>query len=113
VIPDAALRGGGQQSRAAPGRCDPFTACFLLLLNQPLLLLFPYLFACTLTGQRGLHAFFLAGFEVERVALHLFNNVFLLHFALKAAQGIFKRFALLQSYFRQTDTPPDPPGRTE
>jgi hypothetical protein len=37
----------------------------------------------------------------------------LLHFALEAAQSVFEGLALLQSNFRQTDTPPNPSGRTE
>jgi hypothetical protein len=45
------------------------------------------------------------------VALNLFDNVFLLDFALEAAQGVFERLALLQSNFGQTDTPPNPSGR--
>jgi hypothetical protein len=47
------------------------------------------------------------------VALDFLNNVFLLHFALEAAQSILEGFTLLQSNFRQTDTPPNPSGRTE
>jgi hypothetical protein len=35
------------------------------------------------------------------VALYLFNNVFLLHFALKTAQSVFEGLTLLQSYFGQ------------
>jgi hypothetical protein len=46
------------------------------------------------------------------VALDLFNNVFLLHFPLKAAQSVFEGFPLLQSNFRQLNTPPSLSGRT-
>ena len=67
----------------------------------------------SLASERGLYAFLLTGFQVKGVALDLFDNVFLLHFALETAQGVLQRFALLQSNFRQTDTPPDPSGRTE
>jgi len=42
------------------------------------------------------------------MAFNLFDNVFLLHFALKAAQSILEGLTLLQSNFRQTDTPPNP-----
>jgi hypothetical protein len=89
----------------------PFRPAFL---SRPaLFLLFPDLLACALPSKRSFHAFFLAGFQIKGVALDLFNNVFLLHFALEAAQGVLKRLTLLQSNFRQTDTPPNPPGRTE
>ena len=47
------------------------------------------------------------------MALDLFDDVFLLHFALEAAQSVFEGFTLLQSNFRQTNTPPNPSGRTE
>jgi hypothetical protein len=47
------------------------------------------------------------------VALNLLDNVFLLHLALEAAQSVLEAFALLKSYFCQTDTPPNPSGWTE
>jgi hypothetical protein len=47
------------------------------------------------------------------VALNFFNDVFLLHFALKTPQSVFEGLTLLQSNFRQTDTPPNPSGRTD
>ena len=46
------------------------------------------------------------------MSFHFFDDVFLLHFALEAAQGVFQGLTLLQPNFRQTDTPPDPSGRT-
>jgi hypothetical protein len=81
-----------------------FTNSVLLLAN---------LLASALTSQRGLHTFLLAGFQVKGVAFNLFDNVFLLHFPLEAAQCVLEGFPLLQSNFRQTDTPPNPSGRTE
>jgi hypothetical protein len=36
------------------------------------------------------------------VTPHFLNNVLLLHFALKAAKGVFERFTLLQFYLGQT-----------
>jgi hypothetical protein len=87
-----------------PGTGDPLLLLVLLLAN---------LFASALASERGLHAFLLTGFEVKGVALDLLNNVFLLHFALETAQCVFEGFTLLQSNFRQTDTPPNPSGRTE
>src|ERR1700684_3866061 len=56
-----------------------------------------------LASERGFYAFLLTGLQVKGVALDLFNNVFLLHFALEAAQGVLEGFPLLQSNFRQTD----------
>jgi len=38
--------------------------------------------------------------------LDLFNDVFLLHFPFEAPEGIFQCFALLESDFRQMNTPP-------
>jgi hypothetical protein len=44
--------------------------------------------------------------QIEGVPLYFFNDVFLLHFSLKAAKGILQRLALLKLYFSQPDTPP-------
>ena len=79
---------------------------------MPLVLLLANLLTSALARQRCLYTFLLAGFQVKGVALDLFDNVFLLHFALEAAQRVLKGFTLLQSNFRQTDTPPNPSGRT-
>lgn len=65
-------------------------------------------FAGALPSQRGLYAFLLTGFQVKGVALDLFNNVFLLHFTLEAAQCVLEGFPLLQSNFRQTEYTPKP-----
>src|SRR5580698_5614257 len=96
---------GARLSRAAPGWGRPFTASLVLLLTNFL--------ASAFAGECGLHAFFFTWLQVKGVALDLFNNVFLLHFALETAQSVFKGFTLLQSNFRQTNTPPNPSGRTE
>jgi len=101
-----------KQSR--PGRGRPFTAynrslrcsCF----KTTSILLFANLLASALTSERGFHAFLLTRLKVKGVALDLFNNIFLLHLALETAQGVFEGFTLLQSNFRQTDTPPDRSG---
>ena len=77
---------------------------------MPLVLLLANFLTSALASQRGLDAFLLTGFQVKGVALDLFDNVFLLHFALEAAQRVFERFTLLQPNFRQTDTPPNPSG---
>ncbi len=104
IIPNAALYGGGQQSRAAPGKGTTLY-CFSL---APSILLLANFLTSALASERGLHAFLLTGLQVKGVALDLFNNVFLLHFALETAKRVLEGFTLLQSNFRQTDTPPDP-----
>jgi hypothetical protein len=84
----------GATEQGRPGIVRPFY-CLFAAPSKLLFLLFPHLLACALPSKRGFDAFFLARFQVEGVALDLFNNVFLLHFALKAPQGVFERFALL------------------
>ena len=103
-IPGAARGGGGQIEQGRPGKERPFAA---------LVLFFPRLFASTLARESGLNTLFLAGLQVEGVALDLLDNVFLLHLALEAAQSVLEGFTLLKSYFCQTDTPPNPSGWTE
>jgi hypothetical protein len=66
-----------------------------------------------LRASAALTRFFSPGFQIKGVALDLFDDVFLLHLALEAAQCVLEGFTLLQSNFRQTDTPPNPSGRTE
>ena len=80
---------------------------------SPLVLLFANFLASPLASQGGLHAFFFTGFQVKRMALDLFDDVFLLDLALETAQSILQGLTLLQSNFRQTDTPPNPSGRTQ
>jgi hypothetical protein len=115
---------GARWSRATPGRGDPLLrqSCSLKtysfkssnrLLLKLLILLFANLFASTLTRQCGFYALFLAGLQIEGVALNLLDNVFLLHLAFETPQRVLEGFTLLQSNFRQTDTPPDPSCRTE
>lgn len=78
-----------------------------------LVLFFARFFASSLASKSGLHTLFLAGLQVEGVALDLLDNVFLLHLALETAQSVLEGFTLLKSYFCQTDTPPNPSGWTE
>jgi hypothetical protein len=99
----------GPTEQGRPGKGTTLS-CFTV---TPSILFFANFLTSALTSESGFHAFFLAGFQVKGVALDLFNNVFLLHFALETAQRIFEGFTLLQSNFRQTDTPPNPSGRTE
>ncbi len=79
---------------------------------MPLVLLLANLLASALASERRFHTFLLTGLQVKGVALDFFDNVFLLHFALEAAQSVFEGFTLLQSNFRQTDTPPNWSGGT-
>jgi hypothetical protein len=80
---------------------------------MPLVLLLANLLTCALTSQRSLYAFLLTGFQVKGVALDLFDDIFLLHFALEAAQRVLKGLSLLKPNFRQPDTPPNPSGGTD
>ncbi len=91
--------------RAEPPREGAALCCLVLF--------FTYLLSRSFASQRGLHTLFLARFQVEGVALDLLDNVFLLYLTLEAAQRIFEGFTLLQSYFCQTDTPPNSSGWTE
>ncbi len=91
--------------------------CYVFLTTpyflQPfLVLLLADLFASTFPGQCRLYAFFLTRLQVKGVALNFFDDVFLLHLALKTAQSVFEGFSLLQSNLRQTNTPPNPSSGT-
>src|ERR1700688_618524 len=112
MIPAAALLGWGPAEQGRPGKGTTLY-CLVLLLELRLILLFANFLTSALASERGFHSFFLTWFQVKGVAFNLFNNVFLLHFALEAAQSVFEGFTLLQSNFRQTHTPPNPSGRTE
>ena len=72
----------------------------------PLVLLFPSFFPAAFTRQRFLDTLLFARLQVKGVTLDLLDDVFLLHFALETAQGIFEGLSLLDSYFSQlTNTP--------
>ena len=104
IVPAAAQLGGGQIEQSRPGKERLFPALILFL---------ACLFAGPLASQRSLHTLLFAGLQVKGVALDLLDDVFLLHLAFKAAQSILEGLSLLKPYFCQTDTPPDPSGRTE
>jgi len=71
-----------------------------------LVLLFASFLAAAFARQRFLDTLLFARLQVEGVTLNLLDDVFLLHFALEPAQGIFEGFTLLNSYFSQlTNTP--------
>ena len=91
-------------SRAAPGGSDP--SCFVLFLFLARFL------ASAFASQCGFDALLFAGLQVKGVALNLLDNVFLLHLAFETSQSVLEGFALLNSNFRQTYTPPNSSGRT-
>ena len=74
-----------------------------------LVLLLTDLLAIALARQRFFHAFLFTGLQIKRVTLDFLDNVFGLHLALKAPQGILKGFALLYSNLCQKNTPPNSP----
>jgi hypothetical protein len=55
------------------------------------------LLAITFASERFFYALLLAWLQIKRVALDFLDDVFSLHLALKAAQGILKGFAFLNS----------------
>src|SRR5260370_21536900 len=59
----------------------------------------PLLLAQSLPRKRFFRPALVAGLYVEAVLLDFLDDVFLLHFALETAQGIFQRFALLDDDF--------------
>lgn len=61
------------------------------------------LFAVTLASEGFFHPLFFAGLQVEGVAFDFLDDVFLLHFAFKAPQSIFKGFAVLHDNFCHLD----------
>jgi hypothetical protein len=54
-----------------------------------LVLLFPSFLATALARQSFLRALLFAGLQVVGVTLHFLDDVFLLHLALEAPQGVF------------------------
>jgi hypothetical protein len=78
--------------------------------EQELFLFPPLLFAQTLPRKRFLGPALLAGLHIEAVLLDFLNDVFLLHFALEAAQRIFQRLAFLDNDFSHESFTPNPVG---
>jgi hypothetical protein len=64
------------------------------------------LFAVSFAGESFFGPALLSGFEVKRVALDFFDDIFLLNFSLETAQGALKRFTILQMDFCQLISPP-------
>ncbi len=71
-----------------------------------LVLLFACFLPAALAGQCFFHPLLLAWLQVKGVTLDLLDDVFLLHFALKATQRIFEGFSLLKSDFCQLNYTP-------
>jgi hypothetical protein len=65
--------------------------------ERKLILLLTNLLTITLTCERFFHALLLTGLQIKRVTLDFLDDVFGLHLALKAPQGILKGFAFLYS----------------
>ncbi len=67
------------------------------LRSLELILLLTDLLAIALACERFFHALLLTWFQIKRVTLDFLDDVFSLHLALKAPQGILKGFAFLYS----------------
>ena len=68
-----------------------------MIQERVLVLLLTNLLTITLACKRFFHAFLLTWFQIKRVTLDFLDDVFGLHLALKAPQGILKGFAFLYS----------------
>jgi len=67
----------------------------------PLFHLTRALFAIALAGECFLGATLFPGLQIERMALDLFHNVFLLDLALKAAERALQGLSILKNDFSQ------------
>jgi hypothetical protein len=67
--------------------------------------LFPVPFPC----KSLLYPQLLTRLQIKRMPLYFFDDVFLLHLALKATKGVFQSFTILESNFSQLTTPPNQP----
>jgi hypothetical protein len=59
------------------------------------------LFAIAFPGEGFLGAALFTGLQIERMALDLFNNIFLLDLAFEAAKRALKGFTVLKNYLCQ------------
>jgi hypothetical protein len=62
-----------------------------------LVLFLTNLLTITLAGQRFFHALLFAGFQIKRMTLYFFNDVFRLNLAFKPPQRVFERLTFLHS----------------
>ena len=60
-------------------------------------------FTVALAGECFFRSSFFTWFQVERMPLDLFNDVFLLYFTFKPSQSAFERLAILQMDFCQLE----------
>jgi hypothetical protein len=81
----------------------------------PLILLSARFFPIPFPRQSFFYTALFTGLQVKRMPLDFFNNVLLLDFTFEATQGVFKRFAFLQSDFSQKNytSQPHQVGRSE
>jgi len=77
--------------RTLPGRRPT------IVTERILILLFTYLFTIALACECFFHTFLLTWFQIKRMTLNFLDDVFGLHLALEAPQGILKGFAFLYS----------------
>ena len=61
------------------------------------------LLAIPLAGESFFGAALFPGFQVKRMPLDLFNDVFLLYFTFEPSQSAFERLAILQMDFCQLE----------
>jgi hypothetical protein len=80
--------------------------------RNPLIRLLARFLPIALARQSFFQAALFTRFEVKRVPFNFLNDIFLLDFTFEAAQGVFQRFAFLQSHFSQSTIPPNSPGWT-
>jgi hypothetical protein len=80
---------------AVPCLSSEGTAC--LVLRNQLILFLTDLLAITFASERFFYTLLFAGFQIKRVTLNFLDDVFGLHLALEAPQGILKGFAFLYS----------------
>jgi hypothetical protein len=74
----------------------------MLFLSRYAAHFFPQPFA----RERLLDSLLFARLEIERMFLHIFNDVFLLNLAFETAKSAFEGLAFIQDYFRQIQSPP-------
>src|SRR5262245_14008598 len=98
--PKKSRRFRGSHRRSAPTRA--FAAFYFLVFIGLFLTNPPF---SAFSGQGLLDTFLFAWFQVERVFLDFFDDVFLLNLAFESPQGIFNGFSVLNPYFCQSVHP--------
>ena len=68
-----------------------------MVMKLELILLLTDLLAIAFASECFFHSFLLTWFQIKRVTLDFLDDVFGLHLALEAPQGVLKGFALLYS----------------